>query len=707
MVTSSSRPKVPLLSKLALMYGVQTAYYDVDKRRQTASPEALLLVLRAMGAPVETFGDVQDALRECLISKARLPVEPVAVAWDGKPTEVELRLPADVSPKEVTCALGLEDGDTRPVKVELSRGAPRQVVEVEGETYTTHRLTTPRELPWGYHRLKIGVNDKSYESTIVSAPKRAYGDASTGAFWGCFLPLYALHSKRSWGAGDFTDLEALMDGIARQGGGVVGTLPLLASFLSEPLDPSPYNPASRLMWNELYIDVTRAPELEACPEARALVSSAEVQRELDELRSSQTVDYPRITALKRRVLELLARSFFARDSERLSRLKSFVEAHPLLAEYARFRAVGEQRRAPWSLWPEPLKSGSITQGEYDKEVECYYLYTQWLAHEQILSLATKARDGAQGLYLDFPLGVHPEGFDTWREQYTFAFGTSVGAPPDTFFTKGQNWGFPPLSPHKLRAQGYRYIIDCLRHHLRAAGILRIDHVMALHRLFWVPTGLEAAHGVYVRYNAEELYAILSLESHRHKSWIVGENLGTVPHYVNPTMNRHNIRQMYVLQYELNSNRKKPVSTIGADVVASMNTHDMPTFSGYWEGLDVEDRMDLGLLSQKAARREKKQRESIKEALVEYLDERGLMAAGPVTAEGALRACLSHLLRSPARVVLVNLEDLWLETKPQNVPGTFRERPNWRRKAAYSLEAFWELPQVRETFKELNRLRRQG
>jgi 4-alpha-glucanotransferase len=165
--------------------------------------------------------------------------------------------------------------------------------------------------------------------------------------------------------------------------------------------------------------------------------------------------------------------------------------------------------------------------------------------------------------------------------------------------------------------------------------------------------------------------------------------------------------MYVLQYELNSNRKKPVSTIGADVVASMNTHDMPTFVGYWEGLDVEDRMDLGLLSQKAARREKKQRESIKEALVEYLDGRGLMEAGPVTAEGALRACLSHLLRSPARVVLVNLEDLWLETKPQNVPGTFRERPNWRRKAAYSLEAFWELPQVGETFKELNRLRRQG
>lgn len=689
------------------MHGVQTAYYDVDKRRQTASPEALLLVLRAMGAPVETFGDVQDALRECLISKARLPLEPVAVAWDGKPPEVELRLPAGVSPKAATCALQLEDGDTRLVKVGASTKSPRRTWEVEGETYTTHRLTMPGGLPWGYHRLKIEVGGKGYVSTIVSAPKRAYGDDSTGPLWGGFLPLYALHSERSWGAGDFTDLEALMEGIARQGGGVVGTLPLLASFLTEPLDPSPYNPASRLMWNELYIDATRAPELEACPEARSLLSSAEVQRELAELRSSRIVDYPRITALKRRVLEMLARSLFAKDSGRLSRFRSFTEAHPLLEEYARFRAVGEERRAPWSLWPEPLKGGSIAPGEYDEEVERYYLYTQWLAHEQLISLARKARDGGRGLYLDFPLGVHPEGFDTWREQDAFAFGTSVGAPPDTFFTKGQNWGFPPLSPQKLRAQGYRYLIECLRHHLRAAGILRVDHVMALHRLFWIPTGLEAAHGVYVRYNAEELYAILSLESHRHKSWIVGENLGTVPHYVNPTMSRHNIHQMYVLQYELNSDRKKPVSSIGADVVASMNTHDMPTFAAYWEGLDVEDRMELGLLSQKAARREKKQREAIKEALAGFLEGKGLLEAGPVTTGGALRACLSHLSRSPAWVVLVNLEDLWLETEPQNVPGTFRERPNWRRKAAYSLEAFWELPQVRDTFNELNHLRRQG
>jgi 4-alpha-glucanotransferase len=212
--------------------------------------------------------------------------------------------------------------------------------------------------------------------------------------------------------------------------------------------------------------------------------------------------------------------------------------------------------------------------------------------------------------------------------------------------------------------------------------------------------------VYVRYNAEELYAILSLESHLHKSWIVGENLGTVPYYVNPTMHQHNIHKMYVLQYETAPDQTRPVRMVGANSVASINTHDMPTFSAFWKSLDVEDREDLGLLSKAGARLERKNRETTKQALVGFLKRKGYLSE-PATEKKVLRACLAYLSASHARVVLVNLEDLWLETKPQNVPGTHKERPNWQRKAAYSLETFWELPQVLETLKELNQLRSRG
>lgn len=701
-----AKARVPHLTKLAGLYGVQTAYYDVEKRRRQASPEALLLVLRGLGAPVETFSDVPEALRQRQLELWRIPLEPVSVAWDGRPASVELRLPSHCADSTLKCLIELEDGETKGFSYALGEQSPKEVAEVEGDVYVIKELELSVDLPPGYHKLVLDVKGRILESLIISAPIKAYSNERAGRNWGGFLPLYALRSKRTWGAGNFTDLEAFMERIVKEGGGVVGTLPLLASYLDEPYDPSPYSPVTRLFWNEFYIDVERVPELERSPKAQALLGSAEMQREMEKLRSSPLVDYRRQMALKRKVLEELARGFFANDSQRRASMESFLKERPLAEDYARFRAVGEMRRAPWPEWSGAAREGSIKPEDYDEEVKRYYLYTQWVANDQILSLAEKARGVGPGLYLDFPLGVHSQGYDTWHERESFAQGISVGAPPDSFFTKGQNWGFPPLCPQELRAKQYRHIIACLRHHLRAAGVLRIDHVMALHRLFWIPTGLEATSGVYVRYNAEELYAILSLESHRHKSWIVGENLGTVPHYVNPTMNRHNILGMYVLQYELRSDRPRPASAVGPECVASLNTHDMPTFAAFWQAQDVEERKALGLLDEAGARRERNNREDIKEALTRYLRRRNLIN-GPASTESVLRACLAHLSESNARFVLVNLEDLWLETRPQNVPGTYKERPNWQRRAAYSMESFWELPEVKETLKELNHIRKRS
>jgi 4-alpha-glucanotransferase len=402
----------------------------------------------------------------------------------------------------------------------------------------------------------------------------------------------------------------------------------------------------------------------------------------------------------------MARFFFSHPSDRGRSFQGFLEANRLVEDYARFRAVGERLRAPWPEWPKRLGDGNIGPADCDEATTQYYLYTQWLASEQMDALAAKAQTGGRGLYLDFPLGVHPHGYDVWREREAFALDVSVGAPPDVFFTKGQNWSFPPLRPEQMRANHYRYVIASLDHHLKPAGILRIDHVMGLHRLFWIPDGMEASEGVYVRYPAEELFALVSLASHRHRSWIVGENLGTVPSYVNPTLARHDIYRMYVLQYELRPGPKRPLRAVRSDAVASLNTHDMPPFAAYWEGLDIEERRAMGLLDDVGVRRERNGRESAKRALVEYLKRQGRLT-GPATMEEVFRACLSHLSASPARLVLVNVEDLWGETSPQNVPGTCDERPNWRQKAAYDLESFCQMPVVLRAFQDMSHQRRGG
>ena len=696
------------LSTLARMYGVQTAFYDVERRRQQASPEAVLLVLRALGAPVETFADVADALRERRRELWARGVEPVTVAWDGQPIAIDLRLPTASAEGIVRCQLAHEGGESRSWSCKVGKLPAVGSAVVEGVRYLTKKLLLPFDLPWGYHRLTLEWGGRQFQSLVIFAPLRAHAQRQGRASrcWGVFLPLYALHSRRSWGAGDLADFESLVGWVTEMGGGVIATLPLLAAFLDRPLEPSPYAAVSRLFWNEFYVDVTRVPELQRCPSAQAIVGSPKVQRELEGLRSLPLVDYRRQMRLKRRALEELARCFFAERSERRTAFARFVKEHPLAEDYARFRATLERRRAPWPAWPESLREGVLKAGDYDEAAKRYHLYVQWVAQEQTAALYEKGRSAGVKLCLDLPLGVHPDGYDVWRERGVFALGTAVGSPPDTFFTGGQNWGFPPLHPEAMRKQGYHYFIACLRHHLQQASILRIDHIMSLHRLYWIPRGMEAKEGVYVRYPSDELYAILSVESHRHEAIIVGEDLGTVPRYVRRAMARHNMHRIYVMQYELAPTAGQVLRAVPAASTASLNTHDMPPFAAFWRGLDIGDRVARGLLDDEGAGREWEAREGLKRSLVTFLRGRGLLEEGAGDEYPILRACLAFLAASPARVVLASLEDLWLETRPQNVPGTSDEHPNWRRKAQYTFEAFSRMPEVLATLQEVDRLRKQ-
>ncbi|MGZ8440641.1 MAG: 4-alpha-glucanotransferase, partial [Candidatus Deferrimicrobiaceae bacterium] len=240
---------------------------------------------------------------------------------------------------------------------------------------------------------------------------------------------------------------------------------------------------------------------------------------------------------------------------------------------------------------------------------------------------------------------------------------------------------------------------------RHAGILRVDHVMGLHRFFWVPRGMTAREGTYVGYPAEELYAVLTLESNRHGARIVGEDLGTVPPYVRPEMARHGLSRMFVVQFGLSPDPAKALRPVPAESLACVNTHDMPTFASFWGGLDIDDRIDLGLLDEEGAGKERGRRLQVKTALSSFLRRKGWLGENQPGGQAALAASLSYLAASKAGIVFANLEDLYGETHPQNVPGTWKERPNWIRKARHGFEAFREMPGVIRILQEVARLRR--
>jgi 4-alpha-glucanotransferase len=417
------------------------------------------------------------------------------------------------------------------------------------------------------------------------------------------------------------------------------------------------------------------------------------------------VDYRAVMSLKRKVMEELSGSLAGLPGRR-EELERFSREHPVIEEYASFRAATEKQGSPWTDWPPALRDSGLKESDYDGKTRDYYLYAQWLAHQQLARVSENARRKGVKLYFDLPVGVHPFGYDVWRHRDIFARNAQAGAPPDAVFTTGQNWWSPPLHPEHIREHHYQYFIDYLRHHLRYADMLRIDHAMGLHRLFWIPRGLEASDGVYVRYRSEELYAILTLESHRHRSVIVGEDLGIVPSYVRPAMARHGFYRMYILYYELTDDASHTFGRVPRKAVASLNTHDMPPFAAFWEGTDIQEKKAMGILDEKSAQEERQSRRVTKAALEAGLRRINLLRKADTGTGAVLRACLAYLSQSPARTVLVNLEDLWQEKRSQNIPGTGEKYPSWRRKARYRLEEFCRKKDVRDILDMISRIRKE-
>jgi len=668
------------LDTLARRCGIQRRYVDGTGNRRAASTDAVIAVLRAMGRHIRRPEHASEELARLDAEAATRVLEPVVVFWQGVSLGVPLG-PDAMSTDRLDVRVSEENGPEH-----AWHARPDELIR-DGESTLT--LPLPGAIPTGIHTLTVTAGARTHEATLLVAPTRCFAPAGhargTGTEIGVFLPLYAVRSDRNLGVGSLGDLDRLTEWAGSVGCSSMGTLPLLTTFLDEPFEPSPYAPVSRSVFGELFIDVFDAGDRHELPALRSVLSSTgSIHEEIDRLRAQELVDYAGSWRLVRRCLEVASRDIFSAEALR-ARVERFERERPLIAEYARFRAALADRAA----------SGRTPESEHR-----LFVCAQWLLAEQLDRIARRRTGAGCGLYLDLPIGAHREGFDAWRAPGLHAEGVSLGAPPDELFRKGQDWGFPPVVPEASRALGHRLLAEAVDRHLRLASALRIDHAAGLHRCYWVPHGLSATDGVYVHYPAEEYYALLSILSHRHEALIVGENLGTIPRYVNRGLRRHGALGMSIGQFELGASAQHPLPAPAPRTLAALNTHDMPPFAAHWRGTDLPLMARLGVVDPASVDRERLGRERGRGRVIEALRAAGLLDAHEDSDELVLEALLTHLVRAPADVVMINLEDLWLETEPQNVPGIVEGYPSWRRKASRSLDWIASDPGIQSLLRRL-------
>lgn len=700
--TPSKSNEAAAIRQLGARMGVMPSYISGGGDRVRASVESIRAVLQTMGVDV---ADPARALKDHIARAASRLMPRTIVAWNGR-ARVELNTTLGNGAK-IRCILTRESGavtEWSARAADLDRRARRGGVEVA-------LLSLPPKLEMGYHRLRVEWGKASAEALVIAAPKRSWIDdrAAADHAWGVFSPLYSLRSKRGWGCGDLTDLARLARWTSGFGGKVVGTLPLMAVYLDEPFDPSPYAPVSRLFWNESYIDPEGTPEWASNSEAHAKKDSPAFQREMASLDNAELVQYRRQATLRRSVLEPLAAAFFAAGGDKSEAFRAFLRDNPLTERYARFRACVEKHGAKFDTWSEDARAGNIAAQDVDAATVRYHVYCQFAFTRQLTGITDRMRESGGIVYLDLPVGVRGDGFDVWNNPGLFARAAMVGAPPDPYFTSGQKWGFPPMHPQAMEDSGFAYLIDSIRHFTRWSDVLRLDHVMAFHRLFWIPRGMEAKDGAYVAYPEEPMWAILCLESHRNQCRLVGENLGTVPVTVTRAMERHGIGSLYVAQYEAQPKAAAAMRPVPQTVVASCNTHDMPPIANWLDGQDVDDRISLGMFSSELRDKEHKGRDKTRAALESFLRKKGHLHNGAATtgpgAVGALRHAIhTYLAASDAEVVLLNIEDLWLEKHWQNMPGTSDTYPNWRHRLKMTLEQIEDDKDIARQLDDIERAR---
>lgn len=636
------------LARLAALYGVATTYQPAEDVTLRVPESTVAAVLRQFGVDTDTPESVRADLAAAEHDAAHRLLPRVLVWWAGSRPPVEL---GALPPGTRTLLEAEEDGPA---------GAPGRTVPQEPPVAWS--AADAGEPPLGVHRIHAEAPDgRTATATLIVAPDRA--PAAPERTHGLLVQLYSVLSERSWGMGDLGDLAELARWAGRvHGAGFVQVNPLHAAVPGTPTDPSPYRPSSRRFPDPVHLRIEDVPEYADCPDRAALVELADrgarLRREV--LEKGALIDRDAVWSLKRAALELLYA--VPRSPERE-------------AAYGEFRAEqGEEldRHAAWC-------AGHA--GEDPKARADFHRWLVWLTDAQLAAAQRAAKEAgmAVGIVHDLAVGVHPEGSDATGAPFGaphYARAVCVGAPPDAFNARGQDWGLPPWRPDRLAATGYAPLRALLRGVFRYAGALRIDHVMGLFRLWWIPEGTPPAEGAYVSYDGEAMLALLVLEAHRAGALVIGEDLGTVQPGVRQALARRGVLGTSVLWFERDwGGDGEPLEPERwrADCLATVTTHDLPPTAAKLAGSHVELRDRLGLLT-RPAERERAEDAADTARWLDVLEDLGLDTKGE---EAAVRSLYGFLLRTPARLVGVWLPDAVGDRRPQNLPGTWDQYPNWR------------------------------
>jgi len=712
------------LRRAAALWLVDPGYWDVWGRYHEASTEVIRAILASLGVPVGSLEELNQALEERLWRQWSTLAAPVEVS--GQPASVILHLPEERRSARLRAELILESGERRSIEVDLHGLEPLRSAQLRGRRFVEMQAPLG-ELPLGRHQAVVRLEGDGPPAEarleLIVTPPRAYlppplelGERRAGLS----ISLYGLRSERNWGCGDFTDLERLAAWLgSRVRASFILLNPLHAIHNRHPFNTSPYLPNSVFYRNFIYLDVERIEDFRACAWARALRAGPRVSAAIRQAREARYVDYELVARLKRVFLKLAFRQFLRerrREAERAAAFDGFVEAEgELLDRFATYCALDEwlhrRDRSVWS-WPEwpaeyqdPESEAVRRFARFHWRSVLFHKYVQWQISLQLerAQQAARAAGLSLGLMHDLALATDRFGSDLWAHRCFFISGCRVGAPPDEFSPRGQDWGFPPPNAERHREDGYRLFQETIRRCARHGGALRIDHVMRFFRLFWIPDGKTPAEGTYVRDRSEDLLRILALESVRHQIVLVGEDLGTVEPEVRQSLDRFGILGYRVFYFEKNARGEfRRPEEYPVPVLVSSTTHDLPTLAGFWTGRDIEARREAGVFpDENSYRRALADRRRDKQQMLDLLRSLGLVPADtPASADqipeltGELHnAVIGFLTLTPSLLLAINQEDLTKDPEQQNLPGTTAQYPNWRHKMRYSLEELESSPEV--------------
>jgi len=660
-----------LLNQMAMLVGISPDYTDAFGRKIEISPETRSALLEALGLGISTEAEAEHDLLRLRRLKAGIVPAVIPVLADH-PTRLPLRSEAEQGDWSVT----LETGDIQEGR--LAKGAAT--------------LNLPA-LPMGYHRLNLD----GFEATIIAAPGRCWEpEVLTGdrRLWGATAQVYSLRSKRDLGIGDYTDVADLAQNVAAFGGAFLGLSPVHALFASDRTKISPYSPSSRLFLEPLYLDLSIVEGF-AESGVRQTLEQQNLQERISRLQSAQLIDYAEAWAVKRPLLEVLWKDFQMVGDH--SAFEAFRRAAgEALEAHSTFDALSEHFGAQglgWvGEWPQPfrdVRSSEVAHFRAEhKERISFFAWLQWLADQQLERAARQARTAGMpiGLYRDLAVGADSGGSEIWAAPDRYAPGLAIGAPPDPLGPQGQNWGLPPYNPLTLEAQGLAAFRSLVAANMRHAGAIRIDHAFQLQRLFLIPSGAPASQGAYVDYPFEAMLAVLRLESHRARCLVIAEDLGTAPKGFSDAIMQSGILSYRVLPFEREGGEFKKPEDYPRSALSVLTTHDLPTFIGWWRGLDVDLRQTFGIFDPATASAERAARKADKQHFSKALADEGLLPSSAVPDEAPLEAAVRYLARTNCALTSLQIEDASGELNQPNMPGMDVGHPNWRRRLSNDIES---------------------